>query len=180
MERDVEPLEVAEHPPPQLHEHLLADTAGTSEEEHPAGGLNEHHDAQGADDDHELTCRAARGDRWNTVIDAALDQQRNRKAGNVFDHDNDRQERHRRTERPQQRSQQSASLTAQRQVLVGGSVIVAAVFDTTAPKIGVVVGDLDLADVGGGHRVSASAVANRRALPVSQAASEASTEASCS
>ena len=95
VERDVEPLEMPEHPPPQLEQHLLADPARALQEEHPAGGLDQHHPAQHADDDHQRVRRAAGQDRRDAVVDAALHQQRNRKARNVFHHDDERKQRDR-------------------------------------------------------------------------------------
>jgi hypothetical protein len=74
VERDVEALEVPEHPAPQLEQHLLADTPGAPQEEHPAGGLDDHHRAQRGDDSHQRVRRPAVDDRRDTVVDATLDQ----------------------------------------------------------------------------------------------------------
>ena len=164
MEGDVEALEMPEHPPPQLQQHLLTDPAGAVQEEHPADGLYQHDAAQRGDDDHQLMRRAAVDDRRNPVVDAALHQQRNRKARNVFHHHHDREEGDRRAVGPQQRAEQHPRLAAPRQGLVDGQVVVLAVLNATAPAV----------DVGGGHRRSASEVAKRRGSPGWQAASAAS------
>ncbi len=111
------------HPPPQLEQHLLPDPAGALQEEHPAGGLDQHHPAQHADDDHQRVRRAAGQDRRDAVVDAALHEKRNRKARNVFHHDDERKQRDRQTVGPQQRAEQRTGLAAARQAFVDGQVV---------------------------------------------------------
>ena len=154
-----------EHPAPQLQQHLLADSSRSVQEQHPADGLDNHDTAQRAHDHHQRVRRPAVDDRRNADVDTAPDEQRNRKAGNVFHHDDDRQERHRPPIRSQQRAEQRAGFTPARQRFVDRRVVVAVLVEPAAPAVDGLVRFLRYVDgcgVGRGHRPSVSDVAKRR------------------
>ena len=127
------------------------------QEEHPAGGLDEHDHAQRADDHHQRVRRAAVDDRRDAVVDAALHEERNRKARSVFHHDDDGEQRDRHAVRPQQRAQQRPRLAPARQRSRRSAGRRRLLVEPAAPALDRLVGILGRpVGVGGGHRPSAS------------------------
>ena len=141
MERDVEPLEVPEHPAPQLEQHLLADPAGPPQEEHPAGRLDQHHAAQRRRRSTISVCAeppariggmpwsmprcTSSGTESRATFSTTTTSASSATVSAVG---------------PQQRAQQRARLAAARHALVDRQLVVLAVVDAAAP---VVLGDVD-------------------------------------
>ena len=69
------------------------------------------------------------------MVDAALDEQRNRQARNVFHDHDDGEERDRDAVRPQQRAQQRARFATTRQALVDRQVVVGSLVEPAAPLV---------------------------------------------
>jgi hypothetical protein len=160
VERQAQPLEVVEHPLPQVEQHRLADAPRHDEERPPQPRLRRRGHEQQHDDGDEGVRRAAAGDRRDAVVDAELDEVRPGHRGGVLHEDHHDEQPDRALVRREQRTQQPPRPGAQQQRDVGREVVVALVRDAAPLLDG---GRVRRGGRWGGQGHAASASADRMA-----------------